>query len=624
MYLLIAVALLTTYQSARSTIPYFSPRSQSSYLFHRLIDEAYVYQANLHEEHCGTRVNLSVTPEYRRSWDADNIVRCIFGPECLHPGCKKPTIGISGSRVPNRNPNNWLADYFGLPTDYQSCITFEPEVDTFTVYFDSQVNFDIGCGSFYVGLFAPFVTTRWQLGFRECILDPGTANHVEGYFAPEEVERNALLNNFSEFIGDEEVPNLGDTVTFKPLRHGKWITPVCNKLTEAKLSDVVLFLGWETPHHDRVNASIFAIVAAPTGNTPHGEFLFEPVIGNGGSWEVGAGLTAAVVLWDNPACDSAVSFHIAGSATHLFTAHQCRSFDLKNKCNSRYMLAEKINVPVDPFLWANENPGDQNGSVQPFVSFKNILTPVANLTHAPIKVSVDVQGEAAALINYTRCGFSAMLGYNFWGRTCEKICLDADCTHPYKNIHTWALKGDAHVFGFAATGVTGLALSGPVPLSATENLSTIKMGTNNFTGPNNDDGGLNGIRPTRNPGVDNVHFARLVEDNIPGANINDLLTAGEQIETSLEPITLRASDVDICGAQTKGKTHSLFFNFGYTVDSCNVTPYIGIGGSVEWAPDTGKKCDPTQNENCKDNEPPCTECALSQWSVWLKAGVSFY
>ena len=29
-------------------------------------------------------------------------------------------ITVSGSQVPNRGPNDWLADYFGLSTTYQS------------------------------------------------------------------------------------------------------------------------------------------------------------------------------------------------------------------------------------------------------------------------------------------------------------------------------------------------------------------------------------------------------------------------------------------------------------------------------------------------------------------------
>lgn len=143
----ILTAILTGYQIVESAIPYFSPRSQSTYLFQRLIDQSFIDQSNVYkDEICGTPVNLSVTLEYKRSWDNKNIARCIFGSECFDSTCKTPTIGISGSRVPNRNPNNWLADYFGLPTDYQSTICFEPNVDTFTVYFNSNVDFNIGCG----------------------------------------------------------------------------------------------------------------------------------------------------------------------------------------------------------------------------------------------------------------------------------------------------------------------------------------------------------------------------------------------------------------------------------------------------------------------------------------------
>jgi len=44
-----------------------------------------------------------------------------------------------------------------------------------------------------------------------------------------------------------------------------------------------------------IGVSFYA--AAPTGNRPLGAFLFEPIIGNGKHWEVGAGLTSHTNIW---------------------------------------------------------------------------------------------------------------------------------------------------------------------------------------------------------------------------------------------------------------------------------------------------------------------------------------
>ena len=84
----------------------------------------------------------------------------------------------------------------------------------------------------------------------------------------------------------------------------------------------------------------------------------------------------------------------------------------------------------------------------PTAQFANVFTPVANLTTIPVDVSYAVQGEVILKFAYTHCNFQWDLGYDFWGRSCAKICKRCDCCDNGFQDNVWGLKGDAFVFGF--------------------------------------------------------------------------------------------------------------------------------------------------------------------------------
>ena len=73
------------------------------------------------------------------------------------------------------------------------------------------------------------------------------------------------------------------------------------------------------------------IGAAPTGKRPKAEYLFEPMVGNGGHWEVGAAFTSHMLFWSSESGESHAGGYLDVNVTHLLKAHQKRCFDLCNK-----------------------------------------------------------------------------------------------------------------------------------------------------------------------------------------------------------------------------------------------------------------------------------------------------
>lgn len=634
---------------------FFSPRSQSVDSANELVGWANDYHINLYDM-CGIYGSFSVKAEYQRSFRPSRITRALFGPAIVCPQpCSGPTIPscgtsgnnecfgdqlvVSGSTVATRGATDLLADYFGLPTDFRSILTFKPRVDNFLVDFNFYLGLDEWLEGLYFRIHAPVVHTRWKLGFDEAVTAAGATGYNAGYFSPRAVTPAGLLSSFSQFVSGSAIPNLnqnavaGDPVVgFQPLAASRFYgANTCDSsyLKKTRLSDIIMALGWNFWQCEDYHFGLNLRAAAPTGNRPKGLYLFEPIVGNGKHWELGGGLTAHYTFWRSCDYESSLGIYLDANITHLFRARQCRVFDLKGRPLSRYMTAELLGA----------NAGNLFGGAPVTAAdaqFANQFAPVANLTRLPVRVSVGVQADVTALLNYTVCGFTFDLGYNLWARSCDKIRLGCGATDPFNG--QWALKGTSYVYGFIPGATPGATTA--IPLSATNSAATVFAGTAN--------GGSAALNT--NPGIDGQ--APAFAD---AAGLTPILNApvgGVQTNTSIQPVVLTLNDIDICSSKTKGLSHKVFGHFGYTFrDLCNWAPFIGIGGSAEFAQTSSNRncgtdscttaivnpvaplipvggCS-TSNYDCgtscgDDNNRSCQRASLSLWSVWVKGGISFH
>ena len=110
---------------------------------------------------------------YTHSFHTEDITKFLFGSECLF---------FSGSKVLNRGTNDILADYFGLPLCFKSCVSFDPVISNVIFDLNWYQGLDcIACGS-YVRVHVPFVHTKWDLVLQETVLDNGDRFDTCGTF----------------------------------------------------------------------------------------------------------------------------------------------------------------------------------------------------------------------------------------------------------------------------------------------------------------------------------------------------------------------------------------------------------------------------------------------------------
>lgn len=625
---------------------------------------------------------ISITPAYQKTFRADTIAHALFGNSVLKSECDNAIIKVQGSKVADRDPRAWLADYFYLPEQFDSTLFLSPSISNAIVDFNVYINFDGVLKNMYARIYAPFVHTKWDLGLQESISAGSNGSMSGGRFSPDTLYRENLLPNVSTFLAGVTPPVftqpgvIGENTAapYTIVRHSLTVnkinssTNTCNSSANAcntlnGFGEIRGELGYDVWRSDYGHAGFYLAGAAPTGNSPHPAYLFSPVIGNGKHWELGGGVTGHWIFWTNEYENKQCGIYADAVVTHLFGAQQCRTFDLKNKPMSRYMLAAK-HILLDPPGGANklsgsskkdelefdcqsENDftlsyvqvnGDEDEIPAPY-QFANEFTPVANLTTREVKVSVNAQIDATLWFNYHANGLSIDAGYNLWLQTKDHIA----CPQTTQKLtqEAWALQGDAQLFGYFTRSVilngieyaSSAAGSKAIAIAASQSHATINQGTNEAAAFIYNQTHDTPIDSATNSGVDNPlnAFAQTVPPNdnapyIPLVNFahrdmdiegTEIFTklAPENIQLSIPPVFIKESDIDF-NSNVRAISHKVFGSIGYTLDFNHLSFYAGIGGEAEFGKSSPSSCVKT-----KTTESTCTPSingAPSQWGVWVK------
>lgn len=312
--------------------------------------------------------------------------------------------------------------------------------------------------------------------------------------------------------------------------------------TELKLADMEFVVGYNIVNKDWVHFGLNFRVIVPTGNNPASEYLFEPIAGDADHTAIGPGIDGHFKLHNTELNDS-YSFYYFAHIYHMLKQEQPRTFDLKeNGVGSRYLLFKRFD--------------DLN-------LYENTIVRGPNLLTFPVDVKINIEAEAAFIFNYKYCNWSLDIGYDVWGRTSEEISL-IDGT-PAESDGT-IISDDSYRFG----------------VKGNTNTVDEQLQPDEFTGD-----------PTAN------YTASKATIKGTNAEVDIDPTTGEPTQ-----VFLKIADLDIEGAEAPGTfSQKVFFHIGYEWPSCDLSPFIGLGGEAEFSGKRGT--------------------ALSQWGIWMKGGFYF-
>lgn len=518
--------------------------------------------------------HASVALEYTQSFDADAISKYFFGCNGL---------SFSGSRVANRASQDILADYFGLPTDFQSKITFHPRVTNVIADFNGYWNLPFAHKKFNARIDVPLVRTSWDLNACETVISTGSADYPAGYMSNAIITRNNLAQGALDVLS--YCKHFGDVVS--PLQYGR-IAPCAQKTTKA--ADIFTALGYTFICSERGTCGIDINLTIPTGTISTARTLFEPQIGNGHHWALGAGLNGRYDFIGDARSTWGMGICIDGIVQHLFKAGMVRSYDLKrNGPGSRYTLLEDMIGQISIAQGFSPVPGEDLLENQ----YITRMLYTADATTLNSKIKINVQGEITAQLKTHYKNWNFNLGYDFWARSAETLVCREKLTHK-----SYGVKGDAQVYGFIDIGIAVLSL----PINATQSQSTLHAGqgdgntTHNFINENADNPAL----------MYNVSFP-ISQTTVQSLN-NTGATSIAQVNGSNQAIVLSDADINDCSALSpRAYSNSVFGSASYTWNDVHRThPYLMIGAQGEFA-------------GTHDS----VKTAISQWVVWIKGGVNY-
>lgn len=201
------------------------------------------------------------------------------------------------------------------------------------------------------------------------------------------------------------------------MMQGDWLfgkVSNCCNLSKTGIADMEIKLGRQFVYNDTCLLAGYFGVLVPTGNSPCSQFVFEPVIGHGKHVGVIWGAEGGYLLGSN--CDRKWEFWLDYAAQCMFLFQHCeiRSFDLKNRPWSRYIL-----------MYANQTQALQANQATDANIVKFLSTPGINLLTQCVQVTPGFQtNSTVSLVFQHQCGFEGEVGWNAFYRSAECVNLN--------------------------------------------------------------------------------------------------------------------------------------------------------------------------------------------------------
>jgi hypothetical protein len=190
------------------------------------------------------------------------------------------------------------------------------------------------------------------------------------------------------------------------LTHGK----IDGSQKKTQLGDIELMLGYDWINDECHHLDAYVGVVIPTSNTPKGEYVFEAIAGNGNHVGFMWGTNYGAEIWNDECGERSLAWEFAFNYRYLFSKTSTRSFDLKGRKWSRYMLVFKDEDARDAATAANNLVGNVEPGINEQFTRKVNVTPRSQINFN------------SGLV-YDSCNFRGELGYNVWARQTDKVCL---------------------------------------------------------------------------------------------------------------------------------------------------------------------------------------------------------
>lgn len=211
------------------------------------------------------------------------------------------------------------------------------------------------------------------------------------------------------FKGGINVSDVTSTDMQSPLTHAK----IDGSRTATGVADIDLALGYKLFQSDKNHVYLNVGVTVPTGKESSGEYLFEPLYGNGHHFGLGGQFDAGIEIWHGKKASARVLLGV--NYRYLFEDTENRTIGVTKSgeidvLNHYYLVAKKGQAAA------------------------TALIPAANVLTQGLKVKPGSMFDTMFALSFKCSGFVLDLGYNLFYKDKESVSLKnawADDTYAF-------------------------------------------------------------------------------------------------------------------------------------------------------------------------------------------------
>lgn len=321
--------------------------------------------------------NIQVVPFYQDSNGKKQLGK-YFGIKNKH------TFKIGYSANPQTQESyevdsRYIFHDYTSPTPRKAEIKYRPTQKAYGTRIDLHQDLSKFLDGLYLKAAFPIVYVKNGMNLETDKIEGFSNNDVKNYY-------KGIFTGFNNTTNAQEA-----------LKHSK----IHEEKSITQLADVDIILGCKFLDREKYHIALNLGATIPTGNKAQGDWVFEPISGNGNHWGFGCGADLGVNLWTKK--NQVIKLEGILNYRYLFYNDETRTIRLKKKHTypySQYYLLVKKNNPKGT----------------PLIPAANVLTK---------KVSVDPGSQIDAILTlaYTLKGFRLELGYNFFMKNDEEVHL---------------------------------------------------------------------------------------------------------------------------------------------------------------------------------------------------------
>jgi hypothetical protein len=311
-------------------------------------------------------------------------------------------------------------------------IIFQPYQNSYGLRLDWHQKLDKLINGLYFEVNMPVVHVKHSMGYTNVY---STTQNLVSASTP------ITFNGTAISLEDYLTGNVVNDSTATTSHHQAALThyKIHNGQSQTGIADLNLVLGYNFLYQEDNHIGINVIFTIPTGNTPDGEYRWEPVVGNGGHFAFGLGFDSAFEIWKSN--NKSLDLSIAMNYKYLFESTEKRTVDFKYS-NTTDFTNQNTRVFWGPYVLGGSR-GDTTA------------TPLANFLTQDLEITPGSQLDAMLMLSFNCGNWTFDLGYELYAKEEESLELKHTWSTGTYGIASWYWDtNDAFMDGSTATNET--------------------------------------------------------------------------------------------------------------------------------------------------------------------------